>query len=99
MIYSKGSKIIAAILTAALALSPVFMTPSSAFEGQDVEIFADSWRYSEGEIICEEEPEEELQAESAEAEADVDAKAVTEVDPEELTEEEAEEQIVNGFLK
>jgi len=87
LIYSKGSKIIAAILTAALALSPVFTTPSLAFEGQDVETFADSWRYSEGEIVCEEEPAEELQDENT----DVDAMAASEVDPEELTEEEAED--------
>ena len=54
MIYSKGSKIIAAILTAALALSPVFVTPISADDGQDVETQASSWRYEDGDIIIDE---------------------------------------------
>ena len=69
MIFKRGSKLIAAILTAALVLSPVFTTPSIAFEGQDVETCADSWRYSEGEIICEEDVAEETEAEDIEAES------------------------------
>ncbi len=51
MIFRGSSKIIAAVLTAALALSPVFVTPISASDGQDVEMDASSWRYQDGEII------------------------------------------------
>lgn len=51
MIFNKSSKIIAAVLTAALALSPVFVTPISATDGQEVEMEASSWRYQDGEII------------------------------------------------
>ena len=54
MIFNKSSKIIAAVLTAALALSPVFVTPISATDGQEVEMEASSWRYQDGEIIEEE---------------------------------------------
>ena len=58
MISKVSNKFICAVLTAALALSPVFVTPVKAFEGQDVETFADSWRYDDGEIILEDELEE-----------------------------------------
>ena len=52
MIFSrKSSKFIAAVLTAALALSPVFMSPITADDGQDVETQASSWRYQDGDII------------------------------------------------
>ena len=51
MIFNKSSKIIAAVLTAALALSPVFVTPISATDGQEVETDASSWRYQDGDII------------------------------------------------
>jgi len=47
-------KIIAAALTAAMAVSPVFMSPISASDGQDVEESASSWRYQDGDIIAEE---------------------------------------------
>ena len=46
-------KIIAAVLTAAMAVSPVFMSPVSASDGQDVEESASSWRYQDGDIIAE----------------------------------------------
>ena len=51
MIFKTSSKIIAAVLTAALALSPVFVTPISATDGQEVETDASSWRYQDGDII------------------------------------------------
>ncbi|MBQ3322921.1 MAG: hypothetical protein IJH05_08780 [Firmicutes bacterium] len=51
MIFKTSSKIIAAVLTAALALSPIFVTPISATDGQEVEMDADSWRYQDGDII------------------------------------------------
>ena len=47
-------KIIAAVLTAALALSPVFVAPISATDGQEVETSASSWRYQDGDIIIDE---------------------------------------------
>lgn len=92
MIFNKGSKLIAAILTAALALSPVFTTPSAASDGQDVETFADSWRYAEGEIVCEEDFEEETEAQpEGTADSEFDAKATDEADPQSLTDEELED--------
>ncbi|MGX8773732.1 MAG: GH25 family lysozyme [Bacillota bacterium] len=66
MISKISSKIICAVLTVSLAVTPVFMAPVSAFDGQDVEMQADSWRYSEGEIIFEEDTEEDFQEETAE---------------------------------
>ena len=47
-------KIIAAVLTAAMAVSPVFVSPISASDGQDVEESASSWRYQDGDIIADE---------------------------------------------
>ena len=47
-------KIIAAVLTAAMAVSPVFVAPISAADGQDVEESASSWRYQDGDIVAEE---------------------------------------------
>ena len=92
MIFKRGSKLIAAILTAVMALSPVFTTPSMASDGQDVETFADSWRYSEGEIVCEEDFEEEAEVQpEGPAEPELDAKATAEVDPQTLTDEELED--------
>ena len=49
-----SSKIIAAALTVALALSPVFVSPITADDGQDVETQANSWRYQGGDIIIDE---------------------------------------------
>ncbi len=46
-------KIIAAVLTAAMAVSPVFVAPISASDGQDVEESASSWRYQDGDIVAE----------------------------------------------
>ena len=54
MISKPSSKIIAAVLTAAMALSPVFMLPGSAGSEQAVESQASSWRYQDGNIIIEE---------------------------------------------
>ena len=72
MIFNKtGSKLIAAVLTAALALSPVFVSPISANDGQDVETQASSWRYQDGDIIIDEglDPEDsDLSASALEAE-------------------------------
>ena len=94
MIFNRGSKLIAAGLTAALVLSPVFTTPSTAFEGQDVEPFADSWRYAEGEIIQEEESEEYLRDEDYNAQMGSSQEEQTgeEQAEEELTEEQTEEE-------
>ena len=47
-------KIIAAVLTVAMAMSPVFMAPISASDGQDVEESARSWRYQDGDNIVDE---------------------------------------------
>ena len=47
-------KIIAMVLTAAMAMSPVFAAPISAADGQDVEESASSWRYQDGDIVAEE---------------------------------------------
>lgn len=47
-------KIIAAILTVAMAMSPVFIAPASASDGQDVETSASSWRYQDGDIVVDE---------------------------------------------
>ena len=47
-------KIIAAVLTAVMALSPVFVSPVLASDGQEVEESANSWRYQDGDIIAEE---------------------------------------------
>ena len=46
-------KIIAMVLTAAMAMSPVFAAPISAADGQDVEESASSWRYQDGDIVAE----------------------------------------------
>ena len=54
MYFTKTKKLIAAVLTAAMAMSPVFMMPSSASDGQDVEDTASSWRYQDGDIVVEE---------------------------------------------
>ena len=55
MISKTSNRIICAVLTAALAVSPVFVTPVGASDGQDVETSASSWRYQDGENISEEE--------------------------------------------
>ena len=54
MILKTRNKIICAVLTAALAFSPVFVAPSDASDGQDVEMQASSWRYQDGDIIIDE---------------------------------------------
>lgn len=54
MNYRKTNTVIAAVLTAALAMSPVFMAPTSASDGQEVETSASSWRYQDGDIIAQE---------------------------------------------
>ena len=76
---SKSSKFIAAVLTAALALSPVFVSPISADDGQDVETQASSWRYQDGDIIIDEGLDPEEADTSAEAMAAASAEAVAAV--------------------
>ncbi len=68
MVSKTSNKIICAVLTAALAVSPVFVTPVGASDGQDVETSASSWRYQDGDIIVEENLGECIEDESADPE-------------------------------
>ena len=68
MILKTRNKIICAVLTAALAFSPVFVAPSDASDGQDVEMQASSWRYQDGDIIIDEDLGECLSEEDVDPE-------------------------------
>ncbi|MCR5034828.1 MAG: hypothetical protein K6B42_05340 [Clostridia bacterium] len=89
MIFNKKcSKFIAAVLTASMALSPVFVSPISADDGQDVETQASSWRYQDGDIIIDESPDA---AEDSDGQLTEDYNAQMGSSEEEQTEEDSVE--------